>query len=1016
MAVDPARAKSLFLVASDLADAADRAAYLDRECSGDAELRARVEVLLLANDAAPVPGPRPADAAGSVDPAAPTTTYPGKDELTGAVIAGKYTLVEPIGEGGMGAVWRAKQTEPVKRFVAVKLIKAGMDSKQVLARFDAERQALALMDHPNIAKVLDGGVHDGRPFFVMELVKGVPITQYSDVRRLTPRERLELFVGVCQAVQHAHQKGVIHRDIKPSNVLVALYDDRPVVKVIDFGVAKATGAALTDSTIDTGFGGLVGTPEYMSPEQATFNNLDIDTRSDVFALGVLLYELLTGSPPFTRKELETKGLLEMLRVVREEEPPRPSTRLSSADALPTLSVNRATEPKKLTALLKNELDWVVMRALEKERSRRYETANGFAADVLRYLAGEPVQAHPPSATYRLKKFVQRNRPQVIAATVVLVALVTGVVGATLGLVQANRAAAAERVARDNALEQKHLAEQAAEQERQAKVREAQRADGEQKAKLEADAKRKEAERNLAFARKGNEILGSVFAGLDPSANYATVADLRSALRDNLKKAVKDLEGSAIGEPLEVAAMQETLGKSLYGLGESFLAVEVHTKALATRKAKLGPNHAHTLYSMNDLAGAYQASGQLSKAVSLFEETLEKMKTELGPDHPHTLTGMNNLGRAYLASEQVAKAVPLFEVTLEKMKSKLGLVHPNTLTCMHNLAIAYQASGQLAKAVPLYEMALEKRKAELGPDHPDTLSSSAGLALAYQASGEFAKAVPLLEKTLEKARAKLGADHFYTLASMNNLATAYLYSGQSAKAVPLCEEALEKMKAKLGADHPETLNSMNTLAGAYTASGQLTKAVTLHEETLEKVKAKAGPDHPSTLLNMNNLALAYQATDQLAKAAALLEQSLQKHKARFGAEHVETLRTMAALGWILLKQKKWADAEPVLRDCLPMGEKLIPDNWRTFNTQSMLGGALLGQKKYAEAEPLLVKGYAGMKTREQTIPKAGVGALVIPEALDRLIELYTATGKPDEVTKWRAERQKYPAAAPTPRSK
>ncbi len=363
---------------------------------------------------------------------------PAAEPSAGTVIDGKYKLTEVVGEGGMGSVWVANQTEPVRRKVAVKLIKAGMDSKQVLARFDMERQALAVMDHPNIAKVLDGGLHDGRPYFVMELVKGVPITQFCDEQKRTPQQRLELFEPVCQAIQHAHQKGVIHRDIKPSNVLVALYDDKPVVKVIDFGVAKATGAALTEHTLDTGFGAVVGTPAYMSPEQASLTNLDIDTRSDVYALGVLLYELLTGSPPFSGKELQKKGMLEMLRVVREEEPPRPSTKLSTADALPTLSANRGTEPKKLTGLLRNELDWIVMKALEKDRTRRYDTANGFAADVLRYLTGEPVLAHPPGAGYRLKKFVRRNRVQVIAAGGVLLALVGGVVGTTMGLVEADK--------------------------------------------------------------------------------------------------------------------------------------------------------------------------------------------------------------------------------------------------------------------------------------------------------------------------------------------------------------------------------------------------------------------------------------------------------------------------------------------------------------------------------------------------------------------------------------------------
>ena len=336
----------------------------------------------------------------------------------------------------MGTVWMAQQTAPVKRVVAVKLIKAGMDSKQVIARFEAERQALALMDHPNIAKVFDGGttigepggVSAGRPYFVMDLVKGVSITKYCDEHQLTPRQRLELFIPVCLAIQHAHQKGIIHRDLKPSNVLVAQYDGRPVPKVIDFGVAKAAGQILTDKTLVTGFGAIVGTLEYMSPEQAEFNQLDIDTRSDIYSLGVLLYELLAGSPPFSRKELEKAGMLEMLRVIREQEPSKPSTKLSTADGLPTLAANRGMEPAKLTKLVRGELDWIVMKALEKDRSRRYETANGFAMDLQRYLADEPVQACPPSARYRLRKFARRNKVLLAATAAGGLVVLLGVAG------------------------------------------------------------------------------------------------------------------------------------------------------------------------------------------------------------------------------------------------------------------------------------------------------------------------------------------------------------------------------------------------------------------------------------------------------------------------------------------------------------------------------------------------------------------------------------------------------------
>ncbi|HEX4610717.1 MAG TPA: serine/threonine-protein kinase, partial [Urbifossiella sp.] len=560
--------------------AAGRAAYLDMACTGDAALRARVEKLLAAhprvggflepevagNETGTFGGSDrldagPPEAFPEVE-AAPelTTDYPGRDEHVGAVIAGKYTLVEAVGEGGMGSVWRAKQTEPVKRFVAVKLIKAGMDSKQVLARFEAERQALALMDHPNIAKVFDGGLHSHRPFFVMELVKGVPITEYCDHAKLTPKHRLELFVQVCQAIQHAHQKGIIHRDIKPSNVLIALYDDKPVVKVIDFGVAKATGGALTEQTIDTGFGGVVGTPQYMSPEQATFNNLDIDTRSDVYALGVLLYELLTGSPPFPRKELEKKGLMEILRVVREEEPPRPSTRLSTANALPTLSANRGTEPRRLTGLLRNELDWLVMKALEKDRARRYETANGFAADVQRYLGGEAVQAHPPSTAYRLKKFARRNKGQVIAASLLFLTLLIGLAGTSWGFIRAEQQRRIAELSREAEAER---AEGEAKQRQRAEIGE--KLAGERLELVVAERDAKDIAR--ADAEAISQFLGEVFQSPDPIRDGRTIT-----VAETLSRAANKLTADRAIPAGPRARLQNTLARTYFALGMASQAI------------------------------------------------------------------------------------------------------------------------------------------------------------------------------------------------------------------------------------------------------------------------------------------------------------------------------------------------------------------------------------------------------------------------------------------------------------
>ena len=428
------RTESLFAAAVAL-EPEERGAYLERECAGDPALRDRVMALLRAHDRAGHVIDRPAN--GDPDQ---TAGYVSMSEQPGTIIAGRYKLLEEIGQGGMGTVWAAEQTAPVRRKVALKLIKAGMDSRSVLARFEAERQALALMDHPNIAKVLDGGLTDsGRPYFVMEYVKGVPITDYCDATRLSVEERLNLFIQVCFALQHAHQKGIIHRDLKPSNILVAPYDDKPVPKVIDFGLAKAMHQSLTEKTLYTAHETVLGTPLYMSPEQAQLNNLDVDTRADIYSLGVLLYELLTGTTPIERKRFKEAAWDEIRRMIREEEPPQPSTRLSSTDTLPSLATFRHTEPAKLMKLVRGELDWIVMKTLEKDRTRRYETASGLARDIQRYLDDEVVEARPPSTGYRIGKFVRRHKGQVIAAGLVLLALLSGIAGTTWGLFREARA-------------------------------------------------------------------------------------------------------------------------------------------------------------------------------------------------------------------------------------------------------------------------------------------------------------------------------------------------------------------------------------------------------------------------------------------------------------------------------------------------------------------------------------------------------------------------------------------------
>jgi serine/threonine protein kinase len=496
--------QSLFIDALEKDDPAERAAFLDRACAGDAELRGRIERLL----------ERHGQGGSFLEPPAPhlvVTVDEPMRERPGTVI-GPYKLMEQVGEGGMGLVFVAEQQHPVRRKVALKVLKPGMDTRQVVARFEAERQALALMDHPHIARVFDGGTTPaGRPYFVMELVKGLPITDYCDRNGLPVRERLRLFADVCQAVQHAHQKGVIHRDLKPSNVLVVSHDGTPVAKVIDFGIAKAVGQRLTEKTAYTQLAQLIGTPLYMSPEQAGQSGLDVDTRSDIYSLGVLLYELLTGTTPFDPERLRTAGYDEMRRIIREEEPPKPSTRISTlGQAATTVSTSRKSDPKQLSRLIRGELDWVVMKALEKDRNRRYESASAFAADVQRYLNDEPVLACPPSAWYRLRKFARRNKGRLaFAAGACLLA------AAVLG--------SAAWAVRDRAMrEEEKQREQAARQARAASDLELslQRAE-----LLQGQGKRAEA---LAALERAELLAGQAHADPDREGRLAAVRERLAA--------------------------------------------------------------------------------------------------------------------------------------------------------------------------------------------------------------------------------------------------------------------------------------------------------------------------------------------------------------------------------------------------------------------------------------------------------------------------------------------------------
>jgi serine/threonine protein kinase/Tfp pilus assembly protein PilF len=808
---------------------------------------------------------------------------------------GPYVMVKKLGEGGMGQVWLAEQTAPVKRQVALKLIKGGWCDSEVVQRFEAERQSLAVMNHPTIAKVFDAGTtNDGQPYFVMEYVDGLPITKYCDAKKLKIRQRLELFVKVCEGVQHAHQKAIIHRDLKPSNIMVVEVDGKPVPRIIDFGLAKAISLRPgAEQTLFTQMGGLVGTRGFMSPEQADPGVLDVDTRTDVYSLGVTLYMLLTGTLPFDPEQWKKKPFDEVLRQLREEDPPSPSTKLSEEkETAESSATNRGTEPKQLVAQLRGDLDWITMKAVEKDRARRYGTPSELAADIERYLENRPVAARPASTSYRLKKYAQRHRVGVAATS-----------GAALLLVAfaVTQAVQLRRITRE----------------------------------------RDRADRITTF-------MTGMFRVSDPSearGNSITA-------REILDKASKDIDSSLTKDPDLQAQMMYVMGVVYESLGLYSRSKPLFERTVAVRRQALGPNHPDTLKSETFLAWDLARSGKQAEAEKLLHHALDTQRRTLGSENRDTASSMYFLGWTLVLEGRYPDAEKLLRETVEIRKRILGAENPDTLGAMNILAAALEDQGHYAQAEELYRKTLEVRRHALGPDHPQTLSSLGNLATVLLRQGHYAEAEKLERETLEARRHVLGPEHPQTLASMGNLAIDLYRQGKYAEAEKLDRETLEIRRRVLGPEQPNTLMAMGNLAAVLQSEGRYAEAEKLHRETLAIDRRVLGPENPQTLGTMFNLATALQYQRKYSDAEKLERETLDIRRRVLGPENPETLASMWALAWVLQQAGRYSEAEKLQRDTLEIQRRVLgAEHPGTLSTMDYLAVTLDKEGRSAEAEKL-----------------------------------------------------------------
>jgi eukaryotic-like serine/threonine-protein kinase len=835
-----------------------------------------------------------------------TTLNEGPAPRTYAVI-GPYRLTVMLGIGGMGEVWRAEQSEPIHRTVAIKLIKAGMDTRAVVARFDSERQALALMEHPNIAKVLDAGATpEGRPYFVMEYVHGLPISNYCDKHRLTIKERLELFMQVCEGVQHAHQKAIIHRDLKPTNVLVEEVNGKPVPKIIDFGLAKAMGQQLTEMTLFTEAGAMLGTPDYMSPEQADRNERNIDTRTDVYSLGVILYELLVGELPITSPELRAAGIEAMLQKICEQEPPRPSTKLKSLGLSAKNSAERRREePESLERRLRGDLDWITIKALEKDRSKRYGSVSDLAADLQRHLQDQPVSAGPPSVAYRAGKFVRRHRFGVTVAVAAVLLLVAFAVTMT---VQARRIA-------------------------------------------------KERDRASRIA----DFMTQMFSVSDPSEALGNAILARTIL----DTASNQIRAGLAKDPEVQSDLMFTMARTYASLGLYPTAENLASAALESRKRRLGPDDRKTLQSMVQLGWVLDREGHDDQALKLIGQAVAQGRRVFGPEDPVTLEAMDRMGMVLQRMARFDEAEKLQRQLVEISTRRFGPEDLHTLRAQVSLADALSYGGHYAEAEGIYRNALATEQRVLGPVHPQTLATMHNLANRIQEQGRYAESVVLYRQVLAIAERVMGPEHPDTADTMTAMANALYYEGNTAEAEKWYRAALAVDQKALGPENPYATRALEGLANVLSANGNYAEAEKMDREILQIRQRTLGPDHTDTLLSKFNIGDILYQEGNLPEAERFIREAFDAQSRVLGPENADTLASKAELARIFIREGKYQEAEEMARQAYEIQVRTLgPQHSDTLNSLQFVATAMVYNHRYEEAKKLFEDALEKVSKTEQ----------------------------------------------------